>query len=134
MQLCTFQLGGMWFGVDARLVQEVLRRQELTPVPLAPSHVAGLLNIRGQIVTAIKLNERLGLESHSSDPLHVVVRAHSESVSLLVDAIGSVVDVSPDEFEQVPSTTPAALKRLLAGSYKLPDRLVLVPDIETAVA
>jgi purine-binding chemotaxis protein CheW len=124
----------MWFGIDARVVQEVLRRQELTPVPLAPSHVAGLLNIRGQIVTALKLNERMGLESANSDPLHVVVRAHSEPVSLLVDAIGGVVDVSPDEFEQVPATTPGPLKRMLAGAYKLPDRLVLVPDIEMAVA
>jgi purine-binding chemotaxis protein CheW len=124
----------MWFGIDARVVQEVLRRQELTAVPLAPPHVAGLLNIRGQIVTALRLNERMGLDSASSDPLHVVVRAHTEPVSLLVDAIGGVVDVTADEFEQVPATTPAALKRMLAGSYKLPDRLVLVPDIEMAVA
>lgn len=134
MQLCTFQLGGMWFGVDARLVQEVLRRQELTPVPLAPAHVAGLLNIRGQIVTALRLNERMGLTAQESDPLHVVVRTGSEAVSLLVDAIGGVVDVTQDEFEQVPSTTPPQLRPLLSGSYKLPDRLVLVPDIETAVA
>jgi purine-binding chemotaxis protein CheW len=124
----------MWFGIDARLVQEVLRRQELTPVPLAPSHVAGLLNIRGQIVTALRLNERMGLDAQTSDPLHVVVRTGQEAVSLLVDAIGGVVDVTPEEFEQVPPTTPATLRPLLSGSYKLPDRLVLVPDIETAVA
>jgi purine-binding chemotaxis protein CheW len=124
----------MWFGIDARLVQEVLRRQELTPVPLAQEHVAGLLNIRGQIVTALRLNDRMGLPSADHDPLHVVVRANSEPVSLLVDAIGGVVDVTAEMFEQVPSTTPAALKPMLRGAYKLPDRLVLVPDIEMAVA
>jgi purine-binding chemotaxis protein CheW len=134
MQLCTFQLGGMWFGIDARLVQEVLRRQELTPVPLAATHVAGLLNIRGQIVTALRLHERMGLPDSQKDPLHVVVRSNAEAISLIVDAIGGVVDVTSEIFEQVPPTTPAALKPMLVGAYKLPDRLVLVPDIETVVA
>jgi purine-binding chemotaxis protein CheW len=134
MQLCTYQLAGTWFGIDATKVQEVLRRQTVTPVPLAPAHVAGLLNIRGQIVTALDVHERMGFARTDREPLHIVVSTAHEPVSLMVDSIGGVVEVTDDEYEPAPPTTPAALRQLVSGAYKLPDRLVLVLDVEGAVA
>jgi purine-binding chemotaxis protein CheW len=134
MQLCTYKLADTWFGVDATKVQEVLRRQTLTPAPLAPAHVAGLLNIRGRIVTALYLHGRMGLERQDREPLHIVVNTANEPVSLLVDSIGGVVDVTDDDFEPAPPTTPPALRALVHGAYKLPDRLILVLNIESAVS
>ena len=133
MQLCTFKLADTWFGVDATMVQEVLRRQTLTPAPLAPAHVAGLLNIRGRIVTALHLHARLSLEQQAKDPLHIVVNTRNEAFSLIVDSIGSVVDVTTEDFEYAPPTTPGDLRALVHGAYKLPDKLILVLNVEGVV-
>src|SRR6056297_1668529 len=93
-QLCTFTLENYLFGVDARSVQEVIRYQSMTRVPLAHESVAGLINLRGQIVTAIDLRKRLRMAERESGklPMNVVVRADEGAVSLLVDQIGDVIE------------------------------------------
>jgi purine-binding chemotaxis protein CheW len=133
MQLCTYRLADMWFGIDATAVQEVLRRQVLTPVPLAQPCVAGLLNIRGQIVTAVDVRPRLGLAVSMDDPLHVVATFGTEPVSLVVDAIGGVVSVDEESFEAAPATLPASLRHVVTGAYKLPARLVMLLDLRAAI-
>ena len=94
------------FGVDAQTVQEVIRYQEMTRVPKAPPSVSGLINLRGQIVTAIDLRTRLGLKPRAAGklPMNVVVRSDDGAVSLLVDQIGDVIEVDADNFETPPDT------------------------------
>jgi purine-binding chemotaxis protein CheW len=126
-QYTTFYLGELFFGVETVKVQEVLRHQLMTRVPLAPPVVSGLINLRGQIVTAIDLRRRLGLPERDPErlPLNVVVRDEDSAVSLLVDEIGEVLEVNPDQREDPPENTPEQVRKTLQGIYKLPDRLLL---------
>src|SRR5690606_11734778 len=121
MQLATFTLDGARYGVDVQDVQEVLRHQERTPVPLAPPGTAGLVNLRGQVVLAVDLRVRLGLEPLAADAetMQVVVQVGGEPVSLLVDEIGDVVDVDESQFETPPDTLDPALREVIRGAYKL---------------
>ena len=126
-QLSTFHVGKYLFGVDVSLVQEVVRLQQITPVPLAVPEIAGLINLRGEVLTAIDLRSRLGLPPAEGgrEPVNVVVRVDDEPVSLLVDEIGGVLEVSQVPFEQTPSTVDERVRDLLLGAYTLPDRLLL---------
>src|SRR6266404_3904656 len=94
-QYCTFYLDGHYFGLDVLKVQEIIRYQEMTRVPLAPPVVRGLINLRGQIVTALDLRRRLELAERPADqqPVNVVVQTDDGAVSLLVDEIGDVLEV-----------------------------------------
>lgn len=134
-QLCTFYLDGHFFGVDAQSVQEVIRYQEMTSVPLTPECVSGLINLRGQIVTAIDMRKRLGLENRPEDklPMNVVVRSDDGAVSLLVDQIGDVIEVSNDDFETPPDTLRGPARELVQGAYKLNEKLLLVLNCEQTV-
>ncbi len=127
---CTFHVDNLFLGVDAKQVQEVIRYQQMTRVPLARSAISGLINLRGQIVTAIDLRSRLCLPLRTPNtlPMNVVVRDGEHAVSLLVDRIGDVVEVDDELFEPLPSTVRAAIRGLIRGAYKLPDRLLLVLD------
>jgi purine-binding chemotaxis protein CheW len=135
IQLCTFTVEDMLFGVDVVQVQEVIRFQAMTRVPLAPSMVRGLINLRGQIVTAIDLRIRLGLGPRRDGqlPMNVVLSGVEAPVSLLVDAIGDVISVESRAFETPPSTMKSAQRELVAGVCKLPGRLLLVLDSERVV-
>lgn len=134
-QYCTFRLEGHLFGVPVSGVQEVLRAQDLTSVPLAPAEVAGLINLRGQIVTALDLRTRLRLDplEPGSPQVFVVVRtADGHAVSLVVDEIGDVLAPSAESFEAPPETVPGEIRPLLTGVCKLADELMLALDIELA--
>lgn len=134
-QFCTFHLGDLEFGIEVLQVQEVIRAQAMTRVPLAPRAVRGLINLRGQIVTAVDLRERLGLPPRDADrpPMNVVVQTEEGAVSLLVDEIGDVLDVDDDASEATPETLAAPARELLRGVYKLPDRLLLILDTAKAL-
>lgn len=134
-KFCTFTLDGMLFGVEVLKVQEVIRFQEMTRVPLAPSVVRGLINLRGQIVTAIDLRRRLELSERPADqsPMNVVIRTDDEAVSLLVDEIGDVREVDEEAFERPPETLKGVAREVIRGAYKLKDRLLLVLDTEKVV-
>ena len=131
-QYCTFLVADLFFGIDVRRVQEVLRTQEVTPVPQAPAVIEGLINLRGQIVTAVDMRRRLGLPSRpeGAQPMNMVVRTEEGAASLLVDEIGDVLDVEPATFETVPDNVPAEQRELIRGVCKLKDRLLLVLDAE----
>jgi len=125
-QFCTFYLDGFLFGIEVQQVQEVIRHQAMIRVPLAPKPIGGLINLRGQIVTAIDLRVRLGLPERKCDelPMNVVARSQDGAVSLLVDDIGDVVEVSEKAFEPPPRTLPGEAGELVGGVYKLKDRLL----------
>lgn len=131
-QYCTFFVDGQIFGLDVRDVQEIIRYQEMTRVPLASSVVRGLINLRGQIVTAIDLRRRLELKERPTDqaPVNVVVQTGDGAVSLLVDEIGDVLDVSEDLLEPPPETLRGVARELIRGAYKMNDRLLLLLDTE----
>ncbi|MEI8255404.1 MAG: chemotaxis protein CheW [Deltaproteobacteria bacterium] len=134
-QYCTFYLNGLFFGVEVEKVQEVIRYQEMTRVPLAPGVVRGLINLRGQIVTALDLRRRLELPDRPEGelPMNVVVRLDDSAVSLLVDEIGDVLEVEEDGFERPPLTLRGVSRELIRGVYKLKDRLLIVLDAEKVV-
>jgi purine-binding chemotaxis protein CheW len=134
-QYCTFFLNGLFFGVEVLNIQEVLRYQQMTRVPLAPATVQGLINLRGQIVTAIDLRHRLELPARASGvlPMNVVVRSEDGAISLLVDEIGDVVEIDDDVFESPPETLRGVARDLIKGVYKLKERLLLVLDTERTV-
>jgi purine-binding chemotaxis protein CheW len=135
-QLATFVLDGARYGIDVLRVQEALRPQERTPVPLAPAGTAGLVNLRGQVVLTFDLRIRLGLPplADGAEPMMLVVRMGDEPVSLLVDEIGDVVNVDDDQFAAPPETLEQNLRDVLIGAYTLPDGLLLALDVERAVA
>jgi purine-binding chemotaxis protein CheW len=132
---CSFFLEDMLFGIEVRQVQEVIRYQEMTRVPLAPRVVRGLINLRGQILMAIDLRRRLELRERPAGqlPMNVVVRTADGPLSLLVDKIGEVLEVEEAAFERPPETLQGTARELLHGAYKLPDRLLLSLDTEQVV-
>ena len=134
-QLCTFSVDDLLFGIDLGFVQEVIRAQDITPVPLAPPVVKGLINLRGQIVTALDLRVRMGLAPRQQDdsPTNVVLRHADGVVSLLVDEIGDVVEVNPASFEAPPETLAATSRGLIDGVYKLESELLLLLNTQRAV-
>lgn len=135
-RLVTFTLDGRLYGVDVNAVQEVLRGQPQTRIPLAPDSVSGLINLRGQVLSAIELRAQLGLSDREEghEPMLVVVRIGGEPIALLVDSIGAVIDVDDEQFEQPPDTLAGPSRDLLIGAYKLDDRLLLALDVDRAVA
>lgn len=133
-QFCTFYLNKLLFGVELKGVQEVIRSLGMTKVPLAPKVVSGLINLRGQIVTAVDLRRRLELEAAPADSnaMNVVVRSNDGAVSLLVDEIGDVVEVDESSFEAPPETLRGSVRTVILGIHKLDGRLMHVLDIEKA--
>lgn len=134
-QFATFRVGQYVFGLQVQHVQEVLRHQRTTPVPLADAAVGGLINLRGQVVTAIDLRRRMGLPDRPEGevPMNVVVRVGGEVLSLLVDSIGDVLDLQDDDFEAPPDTLRGPSRELVHGAYKLDGVLMLALDVDRAV-
>ena len=133
-QFCTFYLDHLLFGVELKGVQEVMRSLEMTQVPLAPSVVSGLINLRGQIVTAVDLRRRLELQERPDNltPMNVVVRSSDGAVSFLVDEIGDVVEVEDGSFEPAPEMLRPSIRSMISGVHKLNDKLLHILDMEKA--
>jgi purine-binding chemotaxis protein CheW len=131
-QYSTFYVAGLFLGIDVLHVQEVLRYQEMTNVPLAPGVIEGLINLRGQIVTAVDLRRRLKLPPRpdGTTPMNIVVRGEEGPVSLLVDEISDVLQMDAGCFELPPQNLPAAQRDLIDGLYKLDGRLLLILNTE----
>ena len=132
-QFCTFYLDKLMFGVELEKVQEVIRYLEITEIPLAPRVVSGLMNLRGQIVTGIDLRRRLDLADRPQDaqPMNVVIRSADGAVSLLVDEIGDVVEVTEESFERPPETLQGNVREVILGVHKLDKQLMHVLNTET---
>jgi purine-binding chemotaxis protein CheW len=134
-QLSTFLVNGYLFGVEVATVQEVIRYQPMTRVPLAPPALSGLINLRGQVIAAVDLRRRLGFPDRTAGelPMDVIVRTGDGLVSLLVDRIGDVVEVSEEAFEEPPDTLVGISRELIRGAYKLDGALLLSLDVQGAV-
>lgn len=135
-QFATFHLDGHLFGVPVDQVQEVIRGQQLTPVPLADDAVAGLMSLRGQVVTVIDLRRRMGMAPRPAGarPMNVVVRIDRDVLSLLVDGVGDVLDLTDDDLAGPPETLRGPCRDLTRGVYALESAVMLALDVERAVA
>lgn len=135
VQMCTFFVDDLCFGIEVTRVQEVIRFLETTHVPLASDVIGGLINLRGQIVTAIDLRRMLSVPRRADEqpPMNIVVRNGAGVVSLLVDSIGYVIDAVRARFEAPPQTLDARHKALIDGVYKLDQGLVLALNVDTAI-
>jgi purine-binding chemotaxis protein CheW len=135
IQLCSFSVEGLLLAIDVRKIQEVIRFQEMTRVPAAPPVIRGLINLRGQIVTALDLRRRLDLPPMPDDahPMNVVIRTDDGAISLLVDDIGDVLELDAEEHQKPPENLPSAMRELVLGIHQLKDKLLLVLDPDRVV-
>jgi len=131
----TFFLNGICFGVPIEKVQEVLEFQEITPVPLSAEVLPGIINLRGQILTTLDLKRRLDLAASEADEqrMMIVVRTSEGPMNLIVDKIGSVTDVDPEQFEKPTETLKAGVRAVTTHVCKLEGRLLLVLDTEKII-
>lgn len=127
-QYATFRVHDLFLGIEVMRVQEIVRLQKMTVVPLAPSVIEGLINLRGQIVIAIDTRRSLGLPPWDGEDsrANLVVRSDDGAVSLLVDDIDDVIDVPMDAWSPVPENMPAEQRELIDGVYNLKQGLMLV--------
>lgn len=127
----SFVIGGQLFGIPVLQVRDVLRPQPITRIHLAPVEIAGSLNLRGRIVTALDIRHRLGLPpiENASKAMNIVVDHGGELYSLLVDAIGDVLSVKASAFEALPPTLDPRWREVTSGIYRLEGGLLVVLDI-----
>ena len=140
-QYSTFKVADMFLGIELSRVQELMRYQEMACVPLAPFAVEGLINLRGQIVTALDMRRILGFPPvavvpgrDAALPMNIVVHCEGGAVSLLVDEICDVLDVPLACSTQLPENLPAAQRTLLQGVYQLESCLLLVLDTDRVIS
>ncbi|MFK7860005.1 MAG: chemotaxis protein CheW [Granulosicoccus sp.] len=133
---CTFYLENYYFGIEVEQVQEIIRFQEITPVALAPPVVKGLINLRGQIVTAVDLRRLLELPDRADgeDPMNIVVRTPVGAFSLLADRIGDVLELTDGSFESPPDNLSGMARELIQRAYKLEGMLLLTMAIDKLVS
>ena len=128
----TARIGGELIGMPILRVQDVFIPERPTRVPLAPAEIAGVLNLRGRIVTLIDMRRRLGLAPSTEEkaPLAIGVEARGESYGLLIDAIGEVLRLDDDAREPNPVNLDPGLARVSAGIHRLNDQLLMVIDVD----
>jgi purine-binding chemotaxis protein CheW len=131
-EFVTVTIAGQLFGIPVLTVQDVLGPQRITRIPLAPSEVAGALNLRGRIVTAIDVRRRLALPPRESGDsgMSVVVESGGELYSLVIDQVGEVLSLPPEEFERNPGTLSPQWREVSAGIYRLEGQLMIVLDVD----
>lgn len=130
----TMTVGGQNFGIPVLQVQDVLNPQPITRIPLAPNGIAGALNLRGRIVTAIDVRARLGLPSADRPCMSIVVEHKGELYSLLVDQVGDVMSLPQRDYEANPPTLDGHWRTVSDGVYRLNDALMLVLDVSQLLA
>jgi purine-binding chemotaxis protein CheW len=130
-QYATFRVADLFLGIEALKVQELIRRQEMTPVPLASHAVEGLINLRGQIVIAIDTRRSLGLPPAVGEDLRVniAVRSGDSIVSLLVDEVCDVIEIPESAYAPVPENMPFEQRQMVQCVFHTKEELLLVLDV-----
>lgn len=131
-QFATFYISDRLYGIDVMQVQEVTQTLSLTPIRMAPPFVRGLINLRGQIATAIGMRELFGLadEKNNAAQASVVCKVNGGLISLLVDRIGDVIEVSEDSFESTPDLIEEDIRKIMRGVYKTDGEILSVIDTQ----
>jgi purine-binding chemotaxis protein CheW len=126
-QYCGFKVGGDHFAIPVLDVQEVIKYQSVTPIPLSQEYVKGLINLRGQIVTLISLRKLFGYEENNSTSyMNIIVRGKDGLYSLVVDEVTDIIDVSSEEIESPPETLSPQLKDYVENVYKFEKGLLVL--------
>jgi len=134
VQLCGFKIGNGHYAVPVLDVQEVIRPQKLTPIPLAPDYIDGLINLRGQIVTAINMRKLFKLEdTHNETYMNIIVRSDDNLYSLVVDEILDVMEVPTKSFENTPDTLDLHIRGFISGVFKLKKQLLVLLNLEKII-
>lgn len=134
-QYCGFKIGEDNFAISVLQVQEVIRPHKLTRIPKAPDNIKGLINLRGQIMTAISLRNMFKLQERESDQfMNIVIQSGEELYAIEVDEILDVLEVSSDTFENTPENLDEDLRKYISGVYKLPEKLLMILDLEKLLA
>lgn len=130
-EFVTMTIQGQLFGIPVLSVQDVLGPQKITRIPLASSEVAGALNLRGRIVTAIDVRRRLSLppSEDGSQSMSVVVDFRGELYSLIIDSVGEVLSLPSDSLERNPATLDPAWREVSLGVYRLEKQLLVILDV-----
>ena len=130
-QFVSISIGGQMFGIPVMMVHDILGPQRITRIPLAPPEIAGSLNLRGRIVTAVHVRRRLGLDPlpMGQDTMSVVVEHHGDLYSLIVDGVGEVLTLDLDNCEPHPPTMPPRVREISAGIYQLKETLLVILDV-----
>ncbi|OIQ19635.1 MAG: hypothetical protein BM556_03885 [Bacteriovorax sp. MedPE-SWde] len=130
-QLCGFKIKGDYYAVSVLDVQEVIKPHSLTPVPLSPDYVKGLINLRGQIVTSISLRRLFKMDDATeADHMNIIVRSGDSLYALMVDEILDVIDVEEQTYENIPDTINEEIKKYINGVHKLENHLLILLDLE----
>ena len=129
-QLCGFRIEHDFFAISVLEVQEVIRKQNLTKIPSAPDYIKGLINLRGQIVTAVSLRNLFGLpELISEDYMNIIVRFGDSLYALMVDEILDVINVENSSYEKTPNNLNEKIRDYISGVYKLQGKLLITLDL-----
>ena len=132
-QFSTFYVADRLYGINVSAVQEVTKALAITQVPLAPNFIHGLINLRGQIATAVGMHELFGLENKNNELMNVVCREDNMLISLLVDRIGDVVELEEKQFEQTPDTVTDEVAKYMSGVYKTTGELLSIIDVKKII-
>lgn len=134
-QFCTLRVADLLLGIEVGEIQEIIRDTSFTPVPMAHPAIRGLINLRGQIVTAIDLRRRAGLEPavDGAEYMTMVLGTAEEPLALVVDSVGDVVEVAAEAFEPPPDTLRGEARRMIDGAYKLERELLLVLNLQVVL-
>ncbi len=134
-QYCTLRVADLLLGIEVGEIQEIIRDTSFTPVPMAHPAIRGLINLRGQIVTAIDLRRRAGLASadDGAEYMTMVLGTAEEPLALVVDSVGDVVEVAAEAFEPPPDTLRGEARRMIDGAYKLERELLLVLNLRVVL-
>ncbi|HLH90894.1 MAG TPA: chemotaxis protein CheW [Xanthobacteraceae bacterium] len=132
IEYVTVMIGSQLFGLPISQVQDVFMPDRLARVPLASAEIAGVLNLRGRIVTAIDMHCRLGLGKRQSDrpPMAVGIEFRGESYGLLIDTVGEVLKLADNTREPVPVNLEPHLARVSCGVHRLEKQLLVVLDVD----
>ena len=135
MEYLTAMIGEQIFGIPVLDIQDIIQEQLITPIPLAPPEIAGALNLRGRVVTAIDMRKMLGVVEDCEDvdknkKMNVVIEHDGELYSLMVDNVGDVLVMSQDTFEKNPTTMEESWSSISSGIHRLEDRLLVVIDVD----
>lgn len=132
LQLVSFNLGNEEYAVDILRVQEINRMVEITPIPNAPPHVEGVINLRGKVIPVVNLRKKFRLDAKEMDShSRIVVVDVGTTIGLLVDSVSQVLRISPDTVEPPPPAADNGSSKYILGIGKLADRLLLLLDIES---
>ena len=132
--IVTFYMGSFLLGIPAEKVMEINKEIDITPVPLSDEHILGIMNLRGQVIPVIDLAKKLSIDLKVTPKLNLIVKDEEEAlVSFVIEEIGEILEILPAKLEKTPDKLEGIAKEYIKNVYQLPERLLLILDIEKII-